>query len=308
MNPGSRPAVRGTQHVGGPSKSREMPRSLILGISVGVSVLMHVGAYVAAPDERPAPPPRPKKVTVRPVPVQVRQDLIRKLERPEPEPQPKPIDKPPETPKTIERKVQPPKPKQEPPKPQPKQEPKPPPSKPVEPPKELPPQPTTPAEPAKPKPFVLKNVALKGGVAVQTGDDSNLFGDPTVSARGFVKGVDAPTVPGAEAADGGGESGGQAGPAREKVVITQPKALNDVKGQYPQAFRDLRRVVRVELMLTIGSDGAVRSVKVRKGAEQEFNDAAIRAVNQLKFDPATRNGVPIAFNLKWTVVFIPEGT
>ncbi|HNU67690.1 MAG TPA: hypothetical protein PKG82_00930, partial [Myxococcota bacterium] len=68
--------------MGGGSKSREMPRSLILGVSVGLSVLMHVGAYLAAPDERPAPPPRPKKVAVRPVPIQVRQDLIRKLEEP----------------------------------------------------------------------------------------------------------------------------------------------------------------------------------------------------------------------------------
>ncbi len=292
--------------MGGGSKSREMPRSLILGVSVGLSVLMHVGAYLAAPDERPAPPPRPKKVAVRPVPIQVRQDLIRKLE--EPSPEPKPIEKTPEPPKPIPKKAEPPKPKQEPPKPPPKQEPKPKPPKPVEPPREVPPPPAPPAEPAKPKPFVLKNVALKGSVAVQTGDDSNLFGDPTVSAKGFVKGVDAPSVPGNDGTGGEGGTGGQGGPAKEKVVITQPKALNDVKGQYPQAFRDLRRVVRVELMLTIGSDGAVKSVKVRKGAEQEFNDAAIRAVNQLKFEPATRNGVPIAFNLKWTVVFIPEGT
>lgn len=248
-----------------------------------------------APDKRPLPPPRPRKIAVRPVPVQVRADLVKQMEKkaePEPEkpvarkPEPKPEPKP--KPKKKQAKPSQPKAPTK-PKPQPTKPP------PAEPEKVAP----KPAEPAKPKPFVLKNVALKGGVAVQTGEDSNLFGDPTVDAKGFKKGIDAPMSPN----DG---QASEKAPAREPVVIKQPKALNDVKGEYPAAYRDLRRVVRVELLLTVGRDGSVGKVRVKKGAEKEFNDSAIKAVRQLKFEPATKNGVPIAFNLKWTVVFIPE--
>lgn len=260
-----------------------------------VSLSIHVGVVLVAPRKAPPPPSIAKKVQ-KPVPVSIRKEQIQRLEKemepkppedkpkPPEAPKPKPAEKKPETVKPAEQKpVQ--KPAQPPPAQKPAEQP---PSAPVD---------------NKPKPFVLKNVSLKGGVAVQTGEDSNLFGDPSVDAKGFKKGIDAPLLPGGETGGGGG--GGA--PAKEQVVIRQPKALNDVKGEYPPEYRDLRRVVRVELILTIDEKGDVRDVKVKKGAEPEFNESAMRAVRQLRFEPATRNGTPIAFNLKWTVVFIPEG-
>lgn len=272
---------------GGAKSGRwDRSREWTLAICVVASLLFHAGIVVLAPHDPPQAPPVVRKVQ-KPVPVTIRKEQIAKLEKevkpPEPKKEPEPAPKPP---KPADAKKQPPKPPDAPPKPK---------SADVKPPTPPPP------DAGKPKPFVLKNVALKGGVAVQTGEDSNLFGDPSKDATGFKKGLDAPT-----AADDGAGGSGQAA-VREQVVIKQPKALNDVKGEYPPAYRDLRRVVRVELMLTIGVDGNVGTVKIRKGAETEFNDAAMRAVRQLRFEPATRNGTPIAFNLKWTVVFIPEG-
>lgn len=278
-------------------QKKELSRSAILAICIGLSLAVHAGLVAVAPDEPPKPAPRPRRQIVRPVPVTVRRDLIKQIEeqaKPEPAPEPKPEPRP-QPKKAPEQK---PEQKPEPP----KETPKPVQAKPVE----QKPAEAPPAEPAKPRPFVLKNVALRGGVAVQTGSDSNLFGDPSQDAKGFKKGIDAPIASGGEGNAGAGGTGG--GQQKEEVVIKQPKAINDVRGEYPAAFRDLRRVVRVELLLTIGADGNVRAVKIKKGAEQEFNDAAVKAANQLRFEPATRNGVPIAFNLKWTVVFIPEGT
>lgn len=281
---------------GGGKKSVLDSRGWIIAISLIVSLGVHAGVVLFAP-RNPPPPPRVEKKVVKPVPVSIRKEQIRQIEKDvAKEAEPKPPEKKPEPPKPVEKKPEPPKPvekKPEPPKPPVDRPP------PVEKPPETPPAPVD----NKPKPFVLKNVALKGGVAVQTGEDSNLFGDPSVDAKGFKKGIDAPTVPGTE--DGSTGGGGQ--PEKEQVVIRQPKALNDVKGEYPPEYKDLRRVVRVELILTIDAQGGVRDVKIKKGAEQAFNESAIRAVRQLKFEPATRNGTPIAFNLKWTVVFIPEG-
>jgi TonB family protein len=145
---------------------------------------------------------------------------------------------------------------------------------------------------------VLSNVSLTGGVAVQTGGESNLFGDPSVDARGWKKkGPDAPSGP----AGGGGE----AAPER-RVVVVAPKPLNDVKGRYPEAHRDENRIVRVELVLRVDDAGAVVDARVLKGDKPAFDDESRRTVQQLRFKPATRDGAPIPYELKWTVVFIPE--
>jgi TonB family protein len=157
-----------------------------------------------------------------------------------------------------------------------------------------------PAPAPKPAPFVLSNVALNGGVQVQAGDDSNLFGDPSVDAKGWKRTRDAPRDPGA---DGGG--GEEAAPRR--VVVKPPEPLNTVKGKYPPEHRDLNRVVRVELMLSIDASGDVAKADVVKGDLPAFDDAARRTVVQIRFKPATRDGDPIPYRLRWTVVFIPEG-
>jgi len=209
--------------------------------------------------------------------------VVAELVKNEP-PKPVPTPQPPKTP-----------PKKAPPKKQP--------PKPAEPPPEAPKPAAAPATPGAPtggppRPFVLSNVSLTGGVAVQTGGESNLFGDPAVDARGWKKqGADAPTGPAVE--------GGQAAPER-RVVVVPPKPLNDVKGRYPEAYRDENRIVRVELMLKVDDAGAVVDARVLKGDKPAFDDESKRTVQQLRFKPATRDGAPIPYELKWTVVFIPE--
>ncbi|HNZ03473.1 MAG TPA: energy transducer TonB [Myxococcota bacterium] len=278
-------------------------RGVIVVLSLVASLAVHAGVVLLSPRNEP-PPPRIAKKVLKPVPVSIRKEQIKKLEedvakKPDP-PKPEPQAEPPR-PEPKKKAAEPPK---EPPKTPPKETPKPPEQ---QKPPEAPPKPVdAPPPDNKPKPFVLKNVSLRGGVAVQTGEDSNLFGDPSRDATGFKKGLDVPTQPEGGQEQGGGDGGGTA-KQKEQVVIKQPKALNDVKGVYPPEYRDLRRVVRIELILSIDAQGNVGNVKVKKGAEPEFNEAAIKAVRQLRFEPATKNGVPTDFNLKWVVVFIPEG-
>lgn len=270
-----------------------MERNRKLAIAILASALLHAGIVELAPRRDIQPPKRTPPRAV-PVPVEVRKEQVRlaqqavEAEAPPPEPEPPPPVAPPPRPKA------PPKPKAEAPKPANKPEPKPAPR--PEPKPEAPPP-----EPArKPAPLVLSNVAMNGGVAVQTGAESNLFGDPSIDAKGWKReGPDAPRRPGT---DDGGE------PAPEKVVIKPPKARNQVQGTYPPEHRDLGRVVRVSLHLQVDAEGNVTDAKVLKGDLPAFDAEAKRAVAGLKFVPATRNGMPIPYPVKWTVVFLPEGT
>lgn len=254
------------------------------------SAAIHAAFVLLAPKHAP-PAPHPYKERPRPVAVSVQRQAQKRAEaapaaepRKEPEPKPEP------------RKA--PEPKPEAPKPPPKEAPPPPKA-------EAPPPPPAaePPAPKKPAPMILSNVALNGGVAVQTGSSSNLFGDPTKDAAGFAGGRDAPRTGG----DGTGTGSGNGTAAPRKVVVRPPEAMNSVKGVYPEAQRDLGRVVRVELLLTVNAGGEVVDVSVRNGFAPAFDEEAKRTVRKLRFRPATRDGVPIPYEVKWTVVFLPEG-
>ena len=253
-----------------------------LVLTMIASVAIH-GAIVLLAPRHAATPARTYRERPQPVPVSVLRQQAKALEAmPKPEPAKRPEPKP-----------EPVKPKTEVPKPTPKEAPPPPKAEP-------PPAAPEPAASKKAAPLVLSNVALNGGVQVQTGSESNVFGDPTKDATGFQKGRDAPRT-------GDGDGAGAGGPAAtRKVVVKPPEAINDVKGEYPPEHRDLNRVVRVELLLQVNPAGEVVDAQVRKGDLPAFNETAKRTVRRLRFRPATRDGVPIPYQVPWTVVFLPE--
>ena len=254
-----------------------------LMLALIASLAMHVAFALLAPKHVP-PPPRPYRERMKPVSVSLHRQNAKAETKPKAE-----AKKPPEP------RPEPPKPKAEPPKPKP--EPPPPPKEAAPPPKEAP-------QPAKKlAPFVLSNVAMNGGVAVQSGSESNVFGDPTRDAKGLETGRDAPRAAG----PAGSGTGGSGTAAPKKIVVKPPEAQNEVKGVYPEQHRDLGRVVRVELLLQVNAAGQVVEVAVRKGDLPAFDEEAKRTVRLLRFKPATRDGVPIPYQVPWTVVFLPEG-
>ncbi len=254
------------------------------------SMAIHAAFVLLAPRHAP---PAPRAYKPRPAPVAVtvhRQQAKAQAEAAKPEP-PKPEPKP-------QPRPEPPKPKVEPPKEPPPQAP--PEAKPQPP---SPPPAETPPPPRKPAPLVLSNVALNGGVAVQTGTQSNVFGDPTKDAAGFQGGKDAPQAP----AQAGNPAPAPAPAPPKKVVVKAPEIETNAKGLYPPEHRDLGRVVRIELLLEISPAGQVVNATVRKGDLPGFNEEAVRTARRLRFKPATRDGVPIPYEMAWTVVFLPEG-
>lgn len=101
------------------------------------------------------------------------------------------------------------------------------------------------------------------------------------------------------------------GPNRAASVIpssrktfTKPKRINDVDLQYPRTLKEQGIEGNVVVLIRISSDGKVTRVKVLKSSGYpEFDDAATRAATSERFAPATRDGDPVDYSLKYTYRF-----
>ena len=70
---------------------------------------------------------------------------------------------------------------------------------------------------------------------------------------------------------------------------------------YPEAAREERLEARVILQAVVRADGTVGDLEMLSSSSdrQEFADAAIAAVEQWRYEPATRNGKPV--NVYFTI-------
>jgi TonB family protein len=73
-----------------------------------------------------------------------------------------------------------------------------------------------------------------------------------------------------------------------------PRILHWVPPEYPRLARRLHKEGRVTLRLHIESDGQVSKVEVVTSAGYGFDRAAVAAVKRSRFQPASRNGIPVA--------------
>ncbi|HWX40528.1 MAG TPA: energy transducer TonB [Blastocatellia bacterium] len=78
-------------------------------------------------------------------------------------------------------------------------------------------------------------------------------------------------------------------------VDTRPIALNNPRPNYTDAARNHGVQGRVRVRVLVGADGLVKRVTVVSGLPDGLNEEAIRAAYQIKFRPATKGGVPVAF-------------
>jgi periplasmic protein TonB len=108
----------------------------------------------------------------------------------------------------------------------------------------------------------------------------------------------------------GGVVGGlpsEAPPPPSKVVriggqIAQPKLIRQVKPVYPDLAVQSRVSALVILEAEVDTRGHVKAVKVLRG-HPLFDDAAIEAVKQWRYQPLLLNGEPTGFILTVTVNF-----
>jgi len=88
------------------------------------------------------------------------------------------------------------------------------------------------------------------------------------------------------------------------VTITQPKRKSVKKPRYPEVLKSQAIEADVPVMLSIDETGKVVKVKVLKASEYpEFDEAARKAAMEEEFEPATKDGVPMAYSISFTYRF-----
>ena len=87
--------------------------------------------------------------------------------------------------------------------------------------------------------------------------------------------------------------------------LSQPMATRKVDPAYPLQLMRQNVSGTVILYAVIHADGSVGSVKVLRGVDERLDHFASDAVSQWKFDPATKNGVPVDVEATFQIPFKP---
>jgi TonB family protein len=88
-------------------------------------------------------------------------------------------------------------------------------------------------------------------------------------------------------------------------AVRAPRKIVDVKPIYPEGARAVQASGAVILVVIIATDGAVSSARVVRSMPV-FDQAAIDAVTQWKFEPTMLNGVPVEVEMNVFINFMPE--
>ncbi|HXN34217.1 MAG TPA: TonB family protein [Polyangiaceae bacterium] len=105
-----------------------------------------------------------------------------------------------------------------------------------------------------------------------------------------------------------GQARDEQAPAAPKQPVVVPPVVKANEGaQYPQRAlsEGFYETVEVLLVLTIDANGGVRSAVVDKPAGHGFDEAALEAAQRLAFEPATRDGKPVAARTRFVYRFTP---
>lgn len=87
--------------------------------------------------------------------------------------------------------------------------------------------------------------------------------------------------------------------------VQAPVRRKHVDPEYPKALFDSGRDVEVVLTLTIDGEGKVERAEVAVSGGAEFDQAALDAVKQWDFEPATRDGKPVHSKIRVPFHFAP---
>ena len=86
--------------------------------------------------------------------------------------------------------------------------------------------------------------------------------------------------------------------AYEIADVTPPKAVYHPDPQYTDSARKKKIHGTVVVAMIVTPDGKVRDVKVIKSLDKDLDKQAIAAVGTWRFEPATKDGKPVAVHLK----------
>jgi protein TonB len=83
----------------------------------------------------------------------------------------------------------------------------------------------------------------------------------------------------------------------------RPVPLATAVPDYPWYFRRLGIDGGVELIVTVDETGRVRDALVASSSDKAFENPSLDAVKKWSFQPATRNGIPVASRVSLPIRF-----
>ncbi|MCC6356347.1 MAG: energy transducer TonB [Verrucomicrobiae bacterium] len=84
-----------------------------------------------------------------------------------------------------------------------------------------------------------------------------------------------------------------------------PKVVNQVKPNYPPELRKQEITGRVLVAFTVLADGRVTNVRVDQSTNPAFDQAALAAVRQWRFEPGQKGGKSVSFRMRIPISFKP---
>lgn len=133
-----------------------------------------------------------------------------------------------------------------------------------------------------------------------SGPPSNGTGSGGGIGSGSGGGIGVGTGPGVGEGRGGGIGGGV---FRVGGGVSAPKAIYSPDPEYSEEARKAKYQGVCVLSLIVGPDGKPRDIKVARSLGLGLDEKAMEAVNQWKFEPAMKDGRPVAVAINVEVQF-----
>ena len=132
------------------------------------------------------------------------------------------------------------------------------------------------------------------------GPPSNGTGSGAGIGSGSGGGVGAGAGPGVGPGHGGGYGGGA---YRVGGGVSAPKVVYDPDPEYSEEARKAKYQGTVVLFLVVGPDGKPQQIRIQRSLGMGLDEKAIEAVRQWRFDPAKKDGQPVAVMINVEVNF-----
>jgi periplasmic protein TonB len=132
---------------------------------------------------------------------------------------------------------------------------------------------------------------------------SNIAGPPS-NGTGSSSGIGSGSGGGVGAGTGGGVGPGLGGGVfRVGGGVSAPRPIYKPDPEYSTEARQAKYQGTVILSLIVGADGRPRGIKVARSLGMGLDENAVEAVRQWRFEPATKDGKPVAVSVEVEVAF-----
>jgi len=151
-----------------------------------------------------------------------------------------------------------------------------------------------------PPQIVLPSLGQMGDPMGVIGPPSNGTGSGGGIGSGSGGGVGSGTGPGVGPGQGGGIGGGL---YRVGGGVSAPRAVFAPDPEYSEEARKAKFQGTVSLWMIVGADGRPRDLRIMRSLGMGLDEKAIEAVRTWRFDPALKDGRPVAVQIAVEVSF-----